>query len=203
MAETWRATAKAQRRERYLDAAGHLFAERGYHAVSIDDLGTAVGVSGPALYRHFANKESMLIELLMTASERLLTGFEATVAHTGDDITTLRDLIDFHADFAIKERDIIRIQDRELANLPPDANRRVRHLQRTYLAGWQQIVARLRPDLDAADLEVRMHALFGILNSTPYNARLDAATDVRAVLADAALGALLGHAGVGPGSRPR
>lgn len=194
MAETWRATAKAQRRERYLDAAGHLFAQRGYHAVSIDDLGTAVGVSGPALYRHFANKESMLIELLTTASERLLAGFEATVAHPADDITTLRDLIDFHADFAIKERDIIRIQDRELANLPPDANRRVRQLQRTYLAGWQQIVARLRPDLDAADLEVRMHALFGILNSTPYNARLDGVTDVRAVLADAALGALLGNA---------
>ena len=191
MAETWRATAKAHRRERYLDAAGHLFAERGYHAVSIDDLGTAVGVSGPALYRHFANKESMLIELLTSASERLLAGYEATVAQADDDLTMLRNLIEFHADFAIKERDVIRIQDRELANLPPAANRRVRQLQRTYLTGWQQIVARLRPDLDPADLEVRMHALFGILNSTPYNARLDAATDVRAVLADAALGALL------------
>ncbi len=191
MAETWRATAKAHRRERYLDAAGHLFAERGYHAVSIDDLGTAVGVSGPALYRHFANKESMLIELLTSASERLLAGYEATVAQADDDLTMLRNLIEFHADFAIKERDVIRIQDRELANLPPAANRRVRQLQRTYLTGWQQIVARLRPDLDPADLEVRMHALFGILNSTPYNARLDAATDVRAVLADVALGALL------------
>ncbi len=191
MAETWRATAKAHRRERYLDAAGHLFAERGYHAVSIDDLGTAVGVSGPALYRHFANKESMLIELLTTASERLLAGYEATVAQGDNDLSTLRNLIAFHADFAIKERDIIRIQDRELANLPPDANHRVRQLQRTYLSGWQQIVARLRPELGPADLEVRMHALFGILNSTPYNARLDAATDVRAVLADAALGALL------------
>ena len=193
MAETWRATAKAHRRERYLSAAGHLFAERGYHAVSIDDLGNAVGVSGPALYRHFANKESMLIELLTTASERLLAGFEATIAQGEDDLTTLRNLIEFHADFAIKERDVIRIQDRELANLPPAANRRVRKLQRTYLAGWQQIAARLRPELADADLEVRMHAVFGILNSTPYNARLDAATDVRAVLADAALGALLGH----------
>ncbi len=193
MAETWRAAAKAHRRERYLDAAGHLFAQRGYHAVSIDDLGTAVGVSGPALYRHFANKESMLIELLTIASEKLLAGYEATVARGDDDDTTLRNLIEFHADFAIKERDIIRIQDRELANLPPAANRRVRQLQRTYLAGWQQIAARLRPDLAEADLEVRMHALFGILNSTPYNARLDAATDVRAVLADAALGALLGR----------
>ena len=70
----------------------------------------------------------------------------------------------------------------------------MRQLQRTYLAGWQQIAAKVRPDASEADLEVRMHAVFGILNSTPYNARLDATADVRAVLVDAALGALFGAA---------
>ncbi|MDJ0333862.1 TetR/AcrR family transcriptional regulator [Salinibacterium sp. G-O1] len=194
MAETWRAEAKAHRRERYLSAAGHLFAQRGYHAVSIDDLGAAVGVSGPALYRHFQSKEAMLIELLVGASERLLAGFEATIAEGRDDLATFVDLIAFHADFAVKERDIIRIQDRELANLPPEANQQVRRLQRTYLEGWQQIAGRLRPELSDADLAVRMHAIFGILNSTPYSADQDAATNVRAVLTDAALGAIFGHA---------
>ncbi len=94
----------------------------------------------------------------------------------------------------MKERDIIRIQDRELANLPPEANQRVRQLQRTYLEGWRKIASRLRPELAEADIAVRMHAVFGILNSTPHTADLDAATDVRAVLTDAALGALYGHA---------
>ena len=193
VAETWRATAKAQTRDRYLTAAGHLFAQRGYHAVSIDDLGTAVGVSGPALYRHFDSKEAMLIELLVDASERLMAGYEATIARGGDDLDTLRDLIAFHADFAIKGRDIIRIQDRELANLPSEANHRVRQLQRVYLEGWQRIVERLRPELSPADLEVRMHALFGILNSTPYSPDLEGDSDVGAVLMDAALGALFGY----------
>jgi AcrR family transcriptional regulator len=193
VAQTWRATEKAQRREQYLSAAGHLFAERGYHAVSIDDLGSAVGASGPALYRHFASKEDMLIELLVSASERLLSGLESTVAAHDDDYETLRNLIAFHADFALNERDVIRIQDRELANLPPEANHRVRQVQRRYIDGWRVIVARLRPDIPAGDLEVRMHAVFGVLNSTPHNSKLDGRSDVRAVLAETALAALLGQ----------
>lgn len=191
MADTWRATEKAQRRARYLSAAGRLFAERGYRAVSIEELGAAVGVSGPALYNHFASKEDMLIELLTAASERLLDGFERTVGENASDLETLRNLIDFHLDFALTERDVIRMQDRELANLPPEANHRVRQLQRRYVDGWQQIVARLRPDLSPPDLEVRMHALFGVLNSTPYSDRIEH-TDVRSVLSDAALAMLLG-----------
>jgi AcrR family transcriptional regulator len=194
MAETWRATEKAQRRAQYLSAAAHLFAERGYRAVSIEELGAAVGVSGPALYNHFSNKEEMLIELLTAASERLLDGFERTIAAEAPDLETVRNLVDFHLDFALSERDIIRIQDRELANLPPDANHRVRRLQRQYVDGWQQIVSRLRPDVAPADLTVRMHALFGILNSTPYSDQVERSTDVRAVLSDAALAMLLGSA---------
>lgn len=192
MAETWRATEKAQRREQYLAAAGHLFAQRGYHAVSIEELGAAVGVSGPALYRHFANKEAMLVELLLDSSERLMAGFEATIAQGTPDRETLQNLVEFHADFAIAERDVIRIQERELASLPAESNHRVREVQRKYVQGWQQIAARVRPELSPADLEVKMHAVFGVLNSSPYNARLDGATDVRAVLAETALVTLLG-----------
>jgi AcrR family transcriptional regulator len=193
VAETWRATEKAQRREKYLSAAGHLFAERGYHAVSIEELGAAVGVSGPALYNHFASKEAMLIELLVGASERLMVGFEKTVAEGTSDREALENLVAFHLDFALAEPDIIRIQDRELANLPTEANHRVRQLQRQYIDGWQRIVARLRPGIPAADLQVRMHALFGVLNSTPYNVRLESRADVRAVLTESALLVLLGE----------
>ena len=40
------------RREQILIVAARLFAKHGFHGVSIADLGAAVGVSGPALYRH-------------------------------------------------------------------------------------------------------------------------------------------------------
>ena len=44
------------------DRAGgaELFCERGYHRVGIDEIAAVVGISGPAVYRHFPNKYAML-----------------------------------------------------------------------------------------------------------------------------------------------
>ena len=192
MAETWRATAKAHRRQQLLDAAAHLFAERGFNGVSIEELGAAAGVSGPALYRHFPSKEAMLGELLIGASRRLLEGCTRILAEDVESQQALRDLVDFHVDFALSERDIIRIQDRELASLPLEVNREVRMLQRRYVQEWVALVARLSPTTPTAEIEVRVHAIFGLLNSTPHNARLVDVDDARGVLAEMAITGMLG-----------
>src|SRR5438045_224896 len=62
------------RREEILEIAVGLFATRGYHGVSMDDIGAAAGVTGPALYHHFAGKEAMLAAALIPVSEQLLAG---------------------------------------------------------------------------------------------------------------------------------
>lgn len=190
MSSSPREVAKAQRRERYLEAAASLIAERGYSGVSIDLLGAAVGVSGPALYRHFSSKEDILTQLLVGASERLLAGYEAIIAEELSDEETLRRLVRFHLDFATNERDVILAQERELVNLPEEPRRRVRSLQRRYVNGWVQITERLMPDASRADLTVRLHAVFGLLNSTPYSGSLASPSRVRDILADLALSAL-------------
>ena len=59
-------------REQILREAARLFAERGFHGVGVDEIGAAVGISGPGLYRHFAGKDAMLAELLVGISGRLL-----------------------------------------------------------------------------------------------------------------------------------
>ncbi|EUA33105.1 bacterial regulatory s, tetR family protein [Mycobacterium xenopi 4042] len=69
-----RSQLKSDRRSQLLAAAERLFAERGFLAVRLEDIGAAAGVSGPAIYRHFPNKESLLVELLVGISTRLLTG---------------------------------------------------------------------------------------------------------------------------------
>lgn len=62
------------RREQILKEAARLFAERGFHGVGVDEIGAAVGISGPGLYRHFPGKDAMLAELLVGISGQLLTG---------------------------------------------------------------------------------------------------------------------------------
>src|SRR6266540_2828251 len=65
---------RRSRREEILEIAVRLFAERGYHGVSMDDIGAAAGVTGPALYHHFAGKEAMIAAALAPVSEGLLGG---------------------------------------------------------------------------------------------------------------------------------
>jgi AcrR family transcriptional regulator len=158
----------ASRRAQILQVAAELFARHGFHGVSIADLGVAVGTTGPALYRHFPSKEALLAEMLIGISERLLDGGRSRAERGTDPESVLAELIDFHVDFALREPELIVVQDRDFANLPAAAQRRVRALQRAYVEVWVDTLLRLHPDLPAESARVAAHGAFGLLNSTPY-----------------------------------
>jgi AcrR family transcriptional regulator len=160
---------KSDRRLQLLSAAERLFAERGFLAVRLEDIGAAAGVSGPAIYRHFPNKESLLVELLVGISTRLLAGARDVRSHEADADAALNWLIDFHLDFVLGEPDLIRIQDRDLAHLPTAAERQVRRAQRQYVEVWVGVLRALDPALAEADARLMAHAVFGLLNSTPHS----------------------------------
>ena len=164
-----RSQLKSDRRLQLLSAAERLFAERGFLAVRLEDIGAAAGVSGPAIYRHFPNKESLLVELLVGISTRLLAGARDVRARSADGTAALDDLIDFHLDFALGEPDLIRIQDRDLAHLPEAAEKQVRKAQRQYVEVWVGVLRELNPKLAEADARLTAHAIFGLLNSTPHS----------------------------------
>ncbi|MCD5347505.1 TetR/AcrR family transcriptional regulator [Agromyces sp. H3Y2-19a] len=169
---TERGRQKADRRAAILAAAATLFAERGYAGVTIEDLGTAVGVSGPAVYRHFPGKAAVLAAILEGASRALLDGAERVLGEASGPDDALRALIAHHVDFALGEADVILVQDRELEQLDRGARHEVRLLQRRYVENWVDVLSRLRPDRAEAELRVRAHAAFGLLNSTPHSARI-------------------------------
>ncbi|MDM4139181.1 MULTISPECIES: TetR/AcrR family transcriptional regulator [Mycobacterium] len=164
-----RSQLKSDRRLQLLSAAERLFAERGFLAVRLEDIGAAAGVSGPAIYRHFPNKESLLVELLVGISTRLLAGARRVRADNRDAAAVLDGLIDFHLDFVFDEPDLIRIQDRDLAHLPEAAEKQVRRSQRQYVEVWVGVLRELNPELAEADARLAAHAVFGLLNSTPHS----------------------------------
>ena len=164
-----RSRRKSDRRLQLLAAAERLFAERGFLAVRLEDIGAAAGVSGPAIYRHFPNKESLLVELLVGISTRLLAGARDVRSRKTDAAEALDGLIDFHLDFALGEPDLIRIQDRDLAHLPTAAHRQVRRAQRQYVEVWVGVLRELEPALAEIDARLMAHAVFGLLNSTPHS----------------------------------
>ncbi len=164
-----RSQLKSDRRLQLLSAAERLFAERGFLAVRLEDIGAAAGVSGPAIYRHFPNKESLLVELLVGISTRLLAGARQVQTDSTDAAAALDGLIDFHLDFVFNEPDLIRIQDRDLAYLPQAAEKQVRKSQRQYVEVWVGVLRELNPELAEADARLTAHAVFGLLNSTPHS----------------------------------
>jgi AcrR family transcriptional regulator len=196
-----RSQLKSDRRLQLLSAAERLFAERGFLAVRLEDIGAAAGVSGPAIYRHFPNKESMLVELLVGISTRLLAGARDVTARSTDAAAALDGLIDFHLDFALGEPNLIRIQDRDLAHLPAIAERQVRKAQRQYVEVWVAVLRELNPELAEADARLTAHAVFGLLNSTPHSMK-SAERPARTVRSRAVMRAMT-VAALGAGDRVR
>lgn len=192
---TERDRAKADRHRSLVRAAARLFAERGYSGVSLEELGAAVGVSGPAVYRHFASKQALLAEILVGVSERLLEGGRAVADREPDQERRLIALIDFHVDFALSDADVIRVQDRDLANLSPAARSTVRELQRAYVDVWTDALRALHPARGDDEIRVRAHAALGLINSTPHSVRagrgLTDAAVLHGILRDMALAALV------------
>ena len=185
---------RRSRREEILEIAVGLFAARGYHGVSMDDIGAAAGVTGPALYHHFAGKEAMLAAALIPVSQQLLAGGRARIAENeGRPRSALAALVDFHVDFALANPAVIALHLHELDRLPDEPRRQIRRLQRLYVEEWVNTLTTLRPELSAGEARVLAHAAFGLMNSTPF---LGGEVDRRrraALLREATIHALLGH----------
>jgi len=186
-------TRRRSRRAEILEIAVELFATRGYHGVSMDDIGAAAGVTGPALYHHFAGKEAMLAAALNPVSENLLAGGRARVAdHADDPAAALVALVDFHVDFALANPAVIALHLHELDRLPEEPRREIRRLQRLYVEVWVAALTALRAELAAAEARILAHAAFGLMNSTPFlSVEVDRARSA-ALLRTATLAALQG-----------
>ena len=160
------ATPRGQRRERILASATSLFEENGFHGAGIDDIAAAAGVTGPAIYRHFKNKDAVLVALFDRLAERLTGILDTVAAHEGRD--ALETLVRLHVRLAFDERALIVVYISEERNLPEPERRRVRRFQRAYVEAWADLLRPLRADLSDDERRTAVHAAIGLLNSTGY-----------------------------------
>ena len=160
------------RRDEILETAAELFAARGFHGVSVADLGAAVGISGPGLYKHFAGKDAVLAEMLVSISEELLSVGRQRVAEAPDAAAAVRALVDWHVEFALRHRPLIVVQDRDWESLPEADRERVRSLQREYVELWADRIRAVHEYLEPDRARAMSHAAFGLINSTPHSGLL-------------------------------
>lgn len=169
--KTRRQVEKEQRYRALLRAAGRLFGTHGYAAVTLDDIGTEVGVSGQAIYRHFRGKQDLLGKLLVEVSSQLLEGGRLIQSEHPVTSERIDRLISFHVDFALASPEVIRVQEQEMPQLRPEDRQRVRQMQRQYLDIWGEAVSLIHPGISDTELRTRLHGVFGLINSTARSIR--------------------------------
>jgi AcrR family transcriptional regulator len=179
------------RRDQILETAADLFATRGFHGVSVGEIGAACGISGPALYKHFESKDAVLAAMLVGISESLLEEGRSRVGRARSAREALGSLVAWHTDFALRHRSLIVVQDRDWQSLPPTAREQVRQLQREYVDVWAAQLRRLHRGLHTDRARAMAHAAFGLINSTPHSGVI-ADDAMRGVLHKMAMGALAG-----------
>jgi AcrR family transcriptional regulator len=154
------------RREMILEAAAQLFFERGFAATGIDDIGSAVGVTGPAFYRHFESKHDLLVALVERAVERLQAAVDRALEEAaGDPERSLQLLAEFSAAACVEDGPLTAIYTHELRNLKPDARTRLNTMHRRMRQSWIQTLAKVRPELSEEELRLAVHAISALETS--------------------------------------
>jgi AcrR family transcriptional regulator len=83
-------TPRAVREAQMVAAAERLFAEHGYHGVSMDQIAAASGITKPMLYDYFGSKEGLFLACMERARGRLFEAIGGAVRGAGDAESALR-----------------------------------------------------------------------------------------------------------------
>ncbi|HTU74838.1 MAG TPA: TetR/AcrR family transcriptional regulator [Trebonia sp.] len=179
------------RKERILSAAADLVARNGFTAVSMEDIGEAVGITASAIYRHYDSKSAVLVAMFDRVVDRLLGDGQAIAAsRTSDPADALARLVEGHIDFVVNDRDVAQVYFREIAQVPAADRRRLRRNQRLYVEEWVLLLTELRPGLDDATARALVHAAIGVIQSPLWYVPGLPEDRLRSLLRASALGVL-------------
>ncbi|WP_199432414.1 TetR/AcrR family transcriptional regulator [Qaidamihabitans albus] len=172
------------RREELLTAATELFQKRGFHAVSMEDIGKAAGIAGPSVYRHFPSKASLLGAIGRRAADRLALGADHALRTSAprDEREALRRLAESYVrtltgspellvSFSV---DRVHIDERDKAELL--------RIQRDYVAQWVRLLGTVHPELNHREAKITAHAALTIANDLARTRRVNARPNLDAEL---------------------
>jgi AcrR family transcriptional regulator len=154
-----------KRRDLIVEVAAQLFAEHGFDSVSINEIGIAAGITGPAIYRYFASKEALLVLVYERLYKRFGEGIQAILGQDYEPGESLDKLIDLQVTLAVEEPEKIRIVNSEGRHLPVKEATEFRAENRRQLSIWTDVLGRARPDLPRLQCEMTVHALLAMINS--------------------------------------
>jgi AcrR family transcriptional regulator len=122
------------------DAALALFASVGYRATTMADIGAAVGVRGPSLYRHLRSKQDLLSAIMVDTMTTLIADQATALRSTTDPVLRVRRMVEAHVRFHAANRERAFVGNRELGSLEPDNRAEVLRLRDRYEHGLRSVI---------------------------------------------------------------
>ena len=166
-----RFTGPRRRGEEVLEAAASVFAERGFHGASTQDIADRLGMRQASLYYYFISKEAALEQVCQRGIEHIIGDTDAIAAGGGSPMTKLAAIIRRHVEPLNERSASLRAYLHERRFLPKEARRRVGRLARRYERIIEGVLeagiaaGELRPDLD---VRVTADAILGMCNAAAH-----------------------------------
>ncbi len=139
----------SNRRELILEAAIDLFHQNGYPATGVDDIGKAVDVSGPAIYRHFSSKEDILLEAIRHAADQVHDANNVALASGAQSGVLLESFIRAYARVAIEQSALISVWTTEARHLTSARRSPMTKRLRAWRDEWVEVLQIVRPEIGA------------------------------------------------------
>jgi AcrR family transcriptional regulator len=136
-----------QRRERIVEAAARLFADKGFLGASIADLAGACDISKSLIYHYYASKEEILFDVMHSHVKALLDAAERVAASSEAPEKKLRALTRQFIQLYVGAADRQRVLLNELENLTADQRKIVVGIQRNLIRVVEAILSDIRPAL--------------------------------------------------------
>lgn len=162
---------RTARREQLISQATRLFQERGFHEVSMEDIGTAAGITGPSVYRHFPSKAALYLAAANRLADQLELGRQQVAKDAGDEAEALRGLTASYLEIMRTSADLMNI-GRQVNALSPAERAELRRVQRDYVEEWARLLCAVRPELNTGESRIVVHVALTIANDLLHTRRI-------------------------------
>ena len=150
--------------------AARLFRKKGYGAVSVRDIAEGVGIKAASIYNHFASKQDLLCDLLLTPARLFTAGMQAVKLSALDSPAQLRALIQLHVRLAVESTDAVALLTAEWTHLEGEARSEFFRLREEYENDFTAIIERGKAEgflKSEADTEIIVFSLLSTLRWLP------------------------------------
>ena len=174
----------SNRRQLILEAAVDLFHHNGYPATGVDDIGKAVNVSGPAIYRHFASKEEILLEAIKAAADEVHAANNAARASGAKSAVLLESFIRAYARVAIEQSALISVWTSEARHLNASRRSPMTKRLRAWRDEWVEVLQVVRPEITDDQAVILVSGAIGLITTLATSTSHDNEDDTDNLLED-------------------